>query len=341
MKRHLNTLYVTTEGSYVAKEREAVIVRREGTTVLRVPIHMLDSIVCFGAVKVSPYLMALAAERGVSISFMTPRGRFLARVHGFTSGNVLLRKDQFRASEDTESALDISRVIVKAKIHNCRVQVLRSGRDHGDGSGALDLAAGHLRRCLERAGRASDMDQLRGVEGEAAKHYFRVFSEMVRAPFEEFRMVGRTKRPPKDPINALLSFVYVLLAADCRGACESVGLDPQVGFLHADRPGRPGLALDLMEELRPVIAERVVLSLVNRQQVSSKEFVSEVGGAVRMTDSARKTVLEQYQTRKEEELKHPFLGEKVTLGLVPLLQARLLARTLRGELDTYPPFVWR
>lgn len=341
MKTHLNTLFVSTEGSYLAKEGEAVVVKHGAEKPLRVPIHMLESIVCFGPIKVSPFLMALCAERNVSISFLESNGRFLARVQGRMSGNVLLRKDQFRASEDAGRSLELARVFVQAKIHNSRVVVVRAGRDHGDPDGVLDLGATHLKRCVRKAGVAQELNQLRGIEGEAAKHYFSVFGALLRDPNEEFEMHGRSRRPPRDPVNALLSFTYSLLASDLRSACEAVGLDPQVGFLHADRPGRAGLALDLMEELRPVLAERVVLSVINRGQVTRKQFHVEVGGGVRMTDDARKTTLIQYQKRKQEVLQHPFLGEKVSLGIVPLLQARLLARTLRGELDAYPPFLWR
>lgn len=341
MKTHLNTLFVTTEGSYLSKEGEAVVVRKDGGKALRVPIHMLVSIVCFGHVKFSPYLMALCGERGVAVTFMTPNGRFLGKVQGFTTGNILLRKDHFRLSEDRQRTLELARIFVQAKIHNCRVLILRAARDHGDSSGILKAMAAALAGSLRRAGHIQDLNQLRGIEGEAARNYFRSFRGLVTNPEPLFRIDGRTRRPPKDPVNALLSFVYSLLSADFRSACEQVGLDPQVGFLHADRPGRPGLALDLMEEFRPVLADRVVLSLLNRQQVRPGGFRFEAGGAVTMTDDTRKVVLSQYQKRKAEELEHPFLGEKVTLGLVPLLQARLLARTIRGDLDAYPAFIWR
>lgn len=341
MKTHLNTLFVTTENSYVGKDGEAVVVRVDGETALRVPIHMLDSIVCFGPVSVSPYLMALCGRRDVAITFMEPNGRFLGRVHAFTSGNVLLRKEQYRASEHPDLALELSRAFVQAKLHNARVLVLRAARDHGDPGGGLGAAAEHLARCIRRADCADDLNQLRGTEGEAAKRYFESFSLLMRSPGGRFVMNGRSRRPPRDPANALLSFVYALLASDLRSACEAVGLDPQIGFLHADRPGRAGLALDLMEELRPVFADRVVLSLINRQQVKFRGFHHEDGGGVRMNEETRKAVLAQYQKRKEEELTHPFLREKMTLGMVPLIQARLLARTIRGELDTYPPFLWR
>lgn len=341
MKTHLNTLFVTTESTYLAKEREAVVVKQGDAKPLRVPVHMLESIVLLAPAKLSPYLMALCAQRGVAISFLEPNGRFLARVEGRTSGNVLLRKDQFRASESPNRALDYARVFVQAKIHNCRTVLTRAVRDHGDESGRIKSAADNLARCLRRVGVTYGLNELRGVEGEAARYYFAAFPRMIRSEDGRLDMNGRTRRPPKDPVNALLSFAYALLASDTRSACESVGLDPQVGYLHADRPGRVGLALDLAEELRAVLADRVVLSLLNRQQITGDQFEFEAGGGVRMSDEARKTFLVQYQKRKQEEIKHPFLGERVTLGLVPLLQARLLARTLRGDMDTYPPYLWR
>lgn len=341
MKRHLNTLFVTTDETYLSKEGEAVAVRQDGNTAMRIPIHMLQSIVCLGHVGVSPYLMALCARRGVSVSFLTQHGRFLGRVSGATSGNVLLRKSHFRLSEDPIAAFELARVFVRAKIHNCRVVVMRAARDHGDSDGLLDTTSERLANVLQRTKGTETLDGLRGLEGEAARQYFQTFPVLIRSADTAFAMHGRSRRPPQDPVNALLSFAYGILRSDVQAACESAGLDPQIGFLHADRSGRPALALDLMEELRPVLAERVVLSLINRQQVRSAGFVTDMGGGVRMEEETRKTVLAEYQARKNEELEHPFLGEKVTLGLVPLLQARLLARTIRRELDAYPAFLWR
>lgn len=341
MKKHLNTLFVTTDETYLSKEGEAVVVRQDGKTAMRIPIHMLQSIVCLGHVGVSPYLMALCARRGVSVSFLTPHGRFLGRVSGATSGNVLLRKSHFRLSEDPNAALELARVFVRAKIHNCRIAVMRAARDHGDSDGLLETATQRLANIVQRAGAAETLDTLRGLEGEAARHYFQTFHVLIRSADPIFTMNGRSRRPPRDPVNALLSFAYGILRSDFQAACESTGLDPQIGFLHADRSGRPALALDLMEELRPVLADRVVLSLINRQQVQPDGFDTDIGGAVRMMEETRKAVLAEYQARKQKELEHPFLGEKVTLGLVPLLQARLLARTIRGELDAYPAFLWR
>lgn len=341
VRTHLNTLFVTTEDTYLSKEGEAVVVKQGDTKPLRVPIHMLNGIVFMVPPKLSPYLMALCAERNVSVSFLEASGRFLGRVEGRMSGNVLLRKSQFRVAEAPEQALDYARSFVRAKIHNCRVVLNRAVRDHGDKTGAVQAAAEHLAGCLKRSGAASEVDTLRGIEGEAARHYFTVFPSLVRTADPGIEMNGRNRRPPRDPVNALLSFAYVLLALDTRAACETVGLDPQVGYLHADRPGRVSLALDLAEEFRPVISDRVVLSLLNRQQITGDDFEREEGGAVRLKKAARKTFIVEYQKRKQEELKHPFLGDKVTLGLAPLLQARLLARALRGDTDGYPPFLWR
>lgn len=341
VRTHLNTLFVMTEDTYLAKEGEAVVVKQGDDRPLRVPIHMLTGVVFLAPAKMSPYLMALCAERNVSVSFLEPSGRFLARVEGRMSGNVLLRKSQFRVAEAPERALLYARSFVQGKIHNCRRVLGRAVRDHGDDSGVVQTSAEHLARCLKRAGAAPDVDTLRGIEGEAARHYFTAFPSLVRSPDPAIVMNGRTRRPPRDPVNALLSFAYAMLSLDARAACETVGLDPQVGYLHADRPGRVSLALDLAEEFRAVIADRVVLSLLNRQQIASGGFEWEESGAVRLSAESRKTFLMEYQRRKQEELKHPFLGEQITLGLAPLLQARLLARALRGDMDGYPPFLWR
>ncbi len=341
VRRHLNTLFVTSEDTYLSKEGEAVVVKQGEDAPLRIPIHMLSAVVLLAPAKMSPYVMALCAERDVAVSFLDANARFLARVEGRMSGNVLLRKSQFRVSETPEQALLIARAFVQAKIHNCRMLLGRAVRDHGDESGVLAACRDQLGGCLKRATAAADVDSLRGIEGEGARRYFGAFPALIRNPDPALRMDGRTRRPPKDPVNALLSFAYALLALDMRSACESVGLDPQVGFLHADRPGRASLALDLAEEFRPVIADRVVLSLLNRQQLDGRSFEREASGGVRLTDESRRTFLMEYQKRKQEELKHPFLGDQITLGLAPLLQARLLARALRGDLDGYPPFLWR
>jgi len=345
MKKLLNTLYVTTQGTYLARDNETVAVRVESETRLRVPIHTLEGIVCFGQVSCSPPLMGLCAESGVAISFLTEQGRFLARVQGPVSGNVLLRREQYRRADSPQASVEIARAIVGAKIANCRSVLLRAARERGeDGCPEVErlrVAAARLADLLRRLEFPCDLEEARGKEGEAAAVYFGVFDNLVTAQKNDFPFRGRNRRPPLDNINALLSFHYTLLAHDVRSALESVGLDPAVGFLHRDRPGRPSLALDLMEELRPVLAERAVLSLVNRQQVQATGFTKTESGAVTMDDDTRKTVLVNYQKRKQDEITHPFLGEKIAVGLIPFAQALLLARCLRGDLDGYPPFFWK
>jgi CRISPR-associated protein Cas1 len=342
LKQHLNTLFVTTQKSYLRKEGEAVVVRVEKETKLRVPLHNLGGIVCFGRVGLSPALMGKCGEAGVAITLLNEHGRFRARITGFTPGNVLLRREQYRRAEDPREATEIARNLVAAKIANCRSVVGRMLRDHpeqGDGS-ALHEASNRLGRQIEDARAAQDVETARGVEGEAANTYFGVFDNFMTVDEETFRFTQRSRRPPLDSVNALLSFVYAMLGHDARAACEAAGLDPEVGFLHADRPGRPGLALDLMEPLRPFLADRLVLSLINRAQVKARGFEKAESGAVRMDDETRKTVLTAYQNRKQETITHPFLREKTTVGLIVHLQARLLTRYLRGELDTHPAFIW-
>jgi CRISPR-associated protein Cas1 len=341
MKRHLNTLFVTTDGSHLAKEGQTIVVRRDGKKVLQVPALALQGIVCTGTASVTTALLSLCAANGVSLSFLSPQGRFLARVEGPASGNVLLRKDQFRAAISSTASLEIARGFVLGKIINERTVILRAIRDHGDAGCRLEDAAAVLGRCARAAERANSLDQLRGVEGEAARAYFGVFAGLITRDDAESWFQQRTRRPPLDAANAMLSFAYAVLAHDVRSACEGVGLDPQVGFLHRVRPGRPALALDLMEELRAPIADRAVLTVINRGQVSRNDFESLPGGGVRMRDSARKALLVTYQKRKQDEVLHPFIGERSTIGLVPHLQARLLARHLRGGLDGYPPYFFK
>lgn len=343
MKHHLNTLFVTTQGAYLAKDGEAVVVRVEKEARLRVPLHNLGGIVCFGKIGCSPALMGACGESGVSISFCTENGRFLARVSGFTPGNVLLRREQYRRADDRTGTVAIIRGVITGKIANCRTVLLRAARENPEspGSPRLSEAANRLAHSLRAVQTGDDPDRLRGMEGEAASDYFAVFSDMLAPEKTEFAFVGRSRRPPRDRINALLSFLYAMVAHDARSACEAAGLDPAVGFLHRDRPGRPGLALDLMEEFRPFLADRLALSLVNRGQVSADGFTISESGAVLMNDATRKEVLVAYQKRKQESLVHPFLEEKTTVGLLVHLQARLLARHLRGDLDAYPPFIWK
>jgi CRISPR-associated protein Cas1 len=346
VKRHLNTLFVTTQGAYLAKEGETAVVRSEGETLLRVPLLNLDGIVCFGNVGTSPFLLGACGERGVAVSYLSSRGRFLARVVGPVSGNVLLRREQYRRADDPEGAAAIARSIVLAKVINSRRVLQRSLRDQpAEGSGrdsdprAEAVAA--LAALAREVERASDLDAVRGLEGTAARTYFAAFPALILPAEEAFAFRGRNRRPPLDPVNALLSFVYTLLRHDVTSALEATGLDPQVGFLHRDRSGRSSLALDLMEELRAPLGDRLVLSLINRRQVRPDGFEVGESGGVFMDEATRKTVLVAYQERKQAEVTHPFLGETTSLGLLFQLQARLLARHLRGDLDAYPPYVPR
>jgi CRISPR-associated protein Cas1 len=341
MKQHLNTLFVTTDGAYLIKDAEAVAVRIDGQIRLRVPLHNLGAIVCFGGIGCTPPLMAACAKAGVAISFLTTAGRFLARVAGFTPGNVLLRREQYRRADDPQAAAAIARNMVLAKVANSRSVLLRAARDRPESPAAESLRAiaARLLNVLDDVQATADLDRLRGLEGDAAQAYFGVFNGLITNAAFVFN--GRTRRPPQDNVNALLSFLYSMLTQDARAACEAAGLDPAVGYLHADRPGRPSLALDLIEEFRAFIADRVALTLVNRQQVRSEGFTRDDAGGVTMDDDTRKTVLTVYQQRKQETLVHPFIGEETTIGLLVHLQARLLARFLRGELDAYPAFIAR
>jgi CRISP-associated protein Cas1 len=343
MKRHLNTLYVTTQGAYLAKDGEAVSVRLEKETLMRIPIHTLGGIVCFGQVGFSPFLLGLCGERGVAVSFLSENGRFLARVQGPISGNVLLRREQYRRADDPDFCARLVRPFVAAKIANCRSVLLRALRDRPEVAGAelLRGAAVQLARSLEACRQDLSVDGLRGIEGNAARAYFEVFDHLIAQQKDTFSFRERSRRPPLDNVNALLSFLYTLLRHDVEAALEAVGLDPAVGFLHRDRPGRPGLALDLMEELRAYLADRLALSLINLQQVRPAGFHRNETGGVEMDEATRKTVLLAYQKKKQEEIVHPFLTEKTTVGLLPYIQAALLARYLRKDLDDYPPFFWK
>ena len=341
MKKLLNTLYVTTKGSYLAKEGESVIVRVEQQTKLRVPIHALGSVVCFGRVSMSPQLMAFCGQRDVGISFLSEKGRFLARVEGPETGNVLLRREQYRRSDDRMASSEIARTMVIGKIANARTLLQRRLRDGvpAESEPRIRTVVKRLAHQLSLLGESLDLDTVRGIEGDASRAYFGVFDELITNADDSFRFSGRNRRPPTDNVNCLLSFLYTLLTHDLRSAIESVGLDPQVGFLHRDRPGRPSLALDLMEEFRSPIADRTALALINRKQLRDADFVRADGGGVSLKDDARKTVLSTYQERKQTPVIHPFLGEKVPTGLLFQLQARILARCLRGDLDGYPPYV--
>lgn len=343
MKKHLNTLFVTTQGAYLAKEGESVIVRVEKETRLRIPVHTLGGIVCFGNVGCSPFLMGFCAERDVAISFLSEYGRFLARVQGPVSGNVLLRREQYRRADDMTISAEMARAVLTGKLANCRTVLQRALRDHSDklDKDQVSQASKQISVSLRRLQENMPLNSLRGIEGDAAHVYFNVFDHLITSQKEDFFFHDRNRRPPLDNVNCLLSFLYTIVMHDVRSALESVGLDPSVGFLHRDRPGRPGLALDLMEEFRPFIADRLTLSLINLSQVQKKGFKKSESGAVLMDDETRKTVLVAYQKRKQDEIMHPFIEEKVTIGLLFHMQALLLARYLRGDLDGYPPFIWK
>lgn len=346
MRRQLNTLYVTTEGAWLRKDGANIVMEVDGELKARLPVHMLDSLVCFGRVLVSPPLLGYCAEQGITTSFFTPNGKFLARVEGPVSGNVLLRREQYRRTDDPLRCGLLVRNILIGKLHNQRAVLGRALRDHGEKLAtedevALTHAHKRLNRIADKLLLETSVDILRGLEGEAAQSYFGVFDHLLRIPTPALRFKGRSRRPPLDAINALLSFLYTLVTHDCRSALESVGLDPAVGFLHRDRPGRPSLALDLLEEFRPLLADRLALSLINLRQLNERDFQVMDNGAVLLKDDARKLVLTAYQERKREELRHVFLEEKAPIGLFPFIQAQLLARHLRGDLDAYPPFLWK
>jgi CRISPR-associated protein Cas1 len=315
MKKHLNTLFVTTQGAYLSKDGETVAVKVDQEVKLRIPIHTIGGIICFGNVSASPFLMGFCAENNVGLSFLTEYGRFLARVQGPVSGNVLLRREQYRRADDVAFSSEIARSILTGKIANCRAVLQRALRDHAAkmNSSLVEQTASRLNQYLEILQKNHALDIVRGFEGDAAHAYFGVFDQLIVSQKEHFSFNERDRRPPLDNVNCLLSFIYTLVMHDVRSALECVGLDPAVGFLHRDRPGRPSLALDMMEEFRPFIADRLVLSLINLRQVQGKGFQKSDSGAVAMTDDTRKTVLVAYQERKQEEIYHPFIEEKVTI----------------------------
>lgn len=343
MHQLLNTLYVMSQGAYVHLDHETLKVELEGRTELQVPLHHLGGLVVFGNVLTSPALLQRCAEDGRSVILLDRRGRFAARLEGPVSGNVLLRRAQHLMLSDTEGTLRIARNLVAGKIQNARQVLLRGAREADDREDAaqLERASAALAENLRSLPYAANLDVLRGIEGDAARAYFAAFDRLIREDRDVFRMLGRTRRPPRDPINAILSFIYALLVGDCTAAAEGAGLDPQVGFLHSLRPGRPALGLDLMEELRAVLADRLALTLINRRQIRGGDFEDRPGGAVSLTERGRKEVVVAYQKRKQDEVFHPAIERKVPIGLVPHVQARLLARHLRGDLEQYVPFLYR
>ncbi len=343
MKKLLNVLYVTTPESYLSLNGDNIVILMEGTEKFRIPLHTIESIVCFGYLGASPALMGYCADHSVGLSFVTPNGKFLARVTGSVRGNVLLRRQQYRMADNETGSIPVAANCITGKLLNARFLVGRGIRDHGDvlDEKKLNDASLYLKKGAERIRNCTSLDEIRGVEGDCAKRYFDALDQLVLQQKDCFYMGERSKRPPKDNMNALLSFLYTLLAHDVESALETVGLDPYVGFLHADRPGRASLALDLMEEFRPFFADRLALSLINRKQITDKGFTLKESGGVIMDNETRKDVITAWQSRKQENITHPFLNEKMNIGLLPYVQALLLARHIRGDLDAYPPFIWK
>jgi CRISPR-associated protein Cas1 len=343
MKKLLNTLYVTTPDRYLSLDGENVVILHESNELGRVPLHNLERIITFGYTGASPALMGKCVKDGKELVFMSSSGRFLARVEGEVNGNVILRRQQYRLADDTQKSLDIARIVIAAKLFNSRWSLERTIRDHGL---RIDIEkfkskSLFLQTSINRAMKAENMDTLRGIEGEGASVYFSVFDDMILQQKEDFYFKTRNKRPPLDNVNAILSFAYSLTAGMCTSALESVGLDPYVGFMHTDRPGRRSLALDLMEEFRALMCDRFVLTMINKKVISADDFVKREDGAVIFTDDGRRKFISSWQNRKQEEIKHPFLKEKVQWGMLPYVQALLLARYIRGDLDCYPPFMWK
>lgn len=351
MKHMLNTLYVTQPESYLFKEGDTIVVKKGDEKLVQLPVHTIGQIVCFGfTIMLSPPLMSFCSENGVSVVWLSDGGKFLARVEGPVRGNVLLRREQYRMADDAQKALEIAKCIIAAKINNSRMNLqrfIRNQQHRPDGQPDHEKEAEvknqceHLSDLLPEVERCKDLDRLRGIEGDAAFGYFNVFDRLIVQQKEHFEFKGRSRRPPMDKVNALLSFVYTLLVFDIRSALETVGLDPFVGFLHTDRPGRPSLALDMMEEFRAPFADRIVLNLINRKQVSENGFKVHGTGEVEMTEECRKELIVTYQNRKKETIVHPFFDESMEIGLVFHSQARLLARFIRADLDMYPAMIWR
>lgn len=342
MKKLGNVLYVTTPDAYLSLDGENIVVKKSAATSTRLPLHNLENIVCFNYLGVSPALMGACVERNIGLCFLNPHGRFLARVIGKVKGNLVLRKKQYELSQESTVCTGIARSVVLGKIANSRTVINRAIRDHAllVDVPVLQETSNFLKGQLGVVQRSETVDEVRGLEGNAASRYFRVFGQLVFHQREAFAFETRNRRPPQDNMNALLSFLYVLLSSEVASALEVVGLDPYVGFLHTDRPGRISLALDMMEELRPVFADRLALTLVNRRQISGEGFVQKESGGVLMDDTTRKTVLNAWQKRKQETILHPYLKERISFGLIPHVQATLLARYLREDLDAYPPFFW-
>lgn len=343
MRKLLNTLYVMTESCYLTLEGENIVIQNGEKVLGRFPLHTLENVVCFTYKGASPALMGACAHRQIGMSFFSPRGKFLARTVGEEYGNVLLRKEQYRISDDGERSTAYAKNMITGKIYNKRWSIERTLRDHAYRVDAekLKQISNVLYESLNRVQEVSVLDELRGVEGKAAEQYFSVFHDLILNQKEDFSFTGRNRRPPLDPVNALLSFAYTILVGECANALYSVGLDPYVGFMHGDRPGRTSLALDMMEELRPILADRFILTLMNTKAIQAVQFEKQKDQAVLLNEEGRKVFFHSWQNRKKETLTHPFLKEKMEWGLVPYIQALLLARTIRGDLEEYPPFLWK
>ncbi len=343
MRKLLNTLYVTSTDTYLSLDGENIVVKKSDQALMRLPLHNLENIVAFGYTGASPALMGTCAQRNIPLTFMTANGRFLARVIGESRGNVILRKEQYRMSDSERKSLDIAKNYLIGKFYNSKWVIERATRDYNERLNVAKLksVSSKLSESLCCIKDCKTLEELRGLEGEAASQYFSVFNDLILQQKEDFRFENRNRRPPTDCVNAMLSFVYMLLANETAAALEAVGLDAYVGFLHRDRPGRVSLALDLMEEMRSISADRFVISLINKRMVNKKGFIKKENGSVIMDDDTRKNILKAWQSRKQEIILHPFLNEKIEWGLIPYTQAMLLARFIRGDLDGYPPFLWK
>lgn len=343
MKRLLNTLYVLSDDVYLTLDGENIAARRKDKEAGRIPLHTLESVISFSYAGASPALMGACAERGIALSFFSPKGKFLARSQGLSRGNVLLRKEQYRLSDNPIKSIAISRNFITGKIFNSRWVLERALRDHGHriNSEKIKDASQKLKSSIDTARKSETIDVLRGIEGDAAAVYFGVLNELILREKESFEFKGRTRRPPRDPVNAMLSLFYTVLANDCISALEGVGLDPFVGMMHVERPGRASLALDLIEELRAVMVDRFILSSINNRIIKPDDFEVRETGEVRLMDSGRKTLFNAWQERKRDTIIHPFLKEKIPWGLVPHVQSLLLSRCIRGDLEGYPPFLWK
>lgn len=343
MKTIGNVLYVTTPDTYLSLDGENIVIRKEEAELKRIPLHNIIGIITFGYTGASPALMGICAERNISLTFLSSHGRFLSRITGKVNGNVLLRREQYRIADSEERSLDIAKNMILAKVFNSKWVLERACRDNGlrIDTAKIKMVSEELSIILNNIKQAKDIEELRGFEGVAAARYFNVFDELIIQQKKAFSFHGRNKRPPLDRVNALLSFIYTLLAHDVASALETIGFDSYVGFMHTDRPGRISLALDLMEEFRAVIADRFVLTLINKKIISADDFYIRENGSVMLNDDARRNVLSAWQSKKNDTLKHPFMDEKVSWGHIPFLQAQLLSRYLRNELDSYPSFLWK